>query len=63
MGHTRICDARKRYAWRLMQRNVRNTDIRDRIITKFGTQHGPISNGALTRAAATLTRAARSDRS
>ena len=29
MGHTRICDARKRYAWRLMQRNVRYTDIRD----------------------------------
>ena len=41
MGHTRICNARKRYAWQLMQRNVRYTDIRDRITKKFGTQHGP----------------------
>ena len=57
MGHTRICDARKRYAWQLIQRSVRYADIRDRITKRFGTQHGPISNGALTdiKAAATLT--------
>ena len=40
MGHTRICNTRKRYAWQLMQRNVRYTDIRDRITKKFSPSPG-----------------------